>query len=130
MNMSFTLLDASAQQRMSKYEGAKLAAEKAVFDALLHDKGFREAAKGLYASKSTDVLSRMLKSVIFNEIKMEVSDLLFQASDESECWAHARLVGTEPLFSAIEMMDSEKLDLVSVYKNAEGMLEILLGMLR
>ncbi|OJI07550.1 MAG: hypothetical protein BK997_02960 [Candidatus Micrarchaeum sp. ARMAN-1] len=130
MNLSFTLLDASAPKEMPKYDGAKLAAEKAIFDALLHDKEFREMAKGLYESNNTDELSMMLKSVISNEIKMEISDLLFQISDKPEYWARAKPEGTEPLFSAMEMLDSKTLDMVSVYKNAEGMLEILLGMLR
>ena len=130
MNLSFTLFDASAPQGMSKYEGAKLAAEKAVFGALLHDKEFRDIAKGLYASNSMDALSRMLKSVISNEIKMEISDLLFQIKDKHNPWERAKPGSTELLFSAIKMSDSKTLDMVSVYKNADGMLEILLGMLR
>lgn len=131
MNFNFTLLDSSVDRKgVSKLYNARLAAEKAIFDALLYDNEFRGTAKSLYENGSTDALSRMLRSVVSNEIKMEMSDMLSNtrrryAIDEDE-----KPASQWDLPAAIEMIDSGKLEMLSVYKNAEGLLEIMLGILR
>ena len=130
MNIEFTPLDRYAERKgLSKSENAKIAAEKAIFDAILYDGEFRRTAKELYAKRNVDSLGIMLKSVLSNEIKMEVSDLLSNISDNAHL-GDANPSHTSNLSLAIEMIDSKKLDIVKVYRNADSLLEILVGMLR
>jgi hypothetical protein len=115
---------------MPKTFAAKLAAEKAVFDALLYDRDFSDTAKSLYRSGNKDALNRMLVSVISNEIKMEISDMLFNTENKYAFGEDRKLTGQRDLPLAIEMVESGRLDLVNVYRNADGLLEMMLGMLR
>ena len=53
MNIEFTPLDRYAERKgLSKFDNAKIAAEKAIFDAILYDGEFRNTAKELYAKRN------------------------------------------------------------------------------
>ena len=130
MNIEFTPLDRYAERKgLSKFDNAKIAAEKAIFDAILYDGEFRNTAKELYAKRNVGSLGIMLKSVLSNEIKMEMSDLLSNMSDNAHL-GDANPSHTSNLSLAIEMIDSKELDIVKVYRNADSLLGILVGMLR
>jgi hypothetical protein len=130
MNIEFTPLDRYAERKgLSKSENAKIAAEKAIFDAILYDGEFRRTAKELYAKRNVDSLGPMLKSVLSNEIKMEMSDLLSNTNGNAYL-NNANPSHTSDLSLAMGMIDSGTLDIVKVYRNADSLLEILVGMLR
>lgn len=111
-------------------EKAKLAAERAVYDALLYDPEFRQTVRTLYRYGDSEALSLTLKSVISNETAKDVSDAKTLLRTKHALEATEKLNRSVLLTSALSMLDSNEVDYVTIYRNAEGMLQVLTGLFR
>jgi len=132
MNFTYTFLDHLFPEGYYSYIPkeyvANLSAEKAIYDALLDDEDFRREAQVLYSNKDTEKLSNMLKNVLNNEAKRQLSDMLVKEYSNKSNFKDAGHNGLFFLSAALDMCDSGSIDLVHAYKNAASTFELVIGL--
>jgi hypothetical protein len=147
MNFSYTFSDKVGLRDAGILESAAASVTMAIYDAVKYDPKFRENSFALLQDKRHTDLNSMLRALLLNEEQRKGSDAMLAFEDTlsilrrfakktpydmtlSSESMRASAAEAERLAIAMDMVDSNDIDLIACYKEAYSRFDIEMGLYR